>query len=141
MAGTDLLSITNSMLTVSAIIFGIMGAWIALIKADTEKKLEELISRNKPTRQLMRKVENLNSVITTSCLILLTCLLYVFMYHALKEAIFIAEYKEILKGIAFSSLVALGLRQANLILRIVWYGAGHVLDLYELQDRLQQEHY
>lgn len=139
--GSDQASIGASMTTVSAIIFGIMGAWLSLMKLDAEKELEEKIPKWEGTGHIVKKIEDLSGIITVSCMILFFCIAQIFLYHALSKINFFIQYASVLKGISFSILVFLGLIQIKLIVKILLYGADQFLDILKLKDKLEDKHY
>ncbi|ADZ92902.1 hypothetical protein [Marinomonas mediterranea] len=135
----DLISISNSMITISAIIFGIMGAWLSLVKVEYREQIKEKVPKRENVQDILNKAENLSGIITTSCVILFICIIYNFAYYVFSNYAFFQSIKSELKGLSLSVLVFLGGIQIRLLIAIMWSGVDHVLDLYSLKDQLEDE--
>jgi len=138
--GADQVSIASSMITVSAILFGVIGAWLALMKIDAEEQMRELAKNRQDMGPVIMRMGSLSDVITTSCVVLFACLVQVFAYHAFSKIDFMHQYASYLKGGSFSVLILLGLIQIKLILRILWIGLDNFVDLVKLERSLLEKH-
>ncbi|EKO3910149.1 hypothetical protein GTU35_003230 [Vibrio fluvialis] len=67
--------------TVSAIIFGVIGAWLALVKVEIEANIDNA-SKTKDVLRTVSRARSLIEPLTISCLVLLGALLFNYIYFA-----------------------------------------------------------
>lgn len=137
--GTDQVSIAGSMITISSILFGVIGAWLALMKIDAETQMRKLAKERESMSPVIERMGSLSDVITASSVVLFVCLAQVFAYYALSKISFVQPYAPYLKGGSFSVLVFLGLIQVKLILQILWIGLENFVDISKLERELLEE--
>jgi len=103
----------------SAIIFGVMGAWIAILHQDSLKKLFSRSGGNIP-KEDRETINLLLSPILISTLILAIVLVAPLMISIGKTIPSLAVFKNIFRGISFSVLSALTLLQLwTLVLTLI----------------------
>jgi len=103
----------------SAIIFGVMGAWLAILHPDSLKKIFRSDGGKLPDQE-KNTIMLLLSPIMISTAIIATALVIFPLVELAKTVDFLTSYKGILRGAAFSLLSALTLLQLwALILTLV----------------------
>lgn len=103
----------------SAIIFGVMGAWLAILHPDSLKKIFGGHSKNLPEQEKNTIMLLLSPVIISTTIIAVVLVLLPMMEFA-KTVKFLVSYKEILRGASFSILSVLTILQLwALILTLV----------------------
>jgi hypothetical protein len=132
-------SLFNSIITISAIIFGVLGAWVGLLKKEIENSnLDQTIDREE--RQI--QVERLSSLIqplTLSCLMICICIIYNFLSATLPHIPFYVEYADILKLAALFVFGTVSYLQVASILRLAITGIDTLIDMQQLSDKVSEE--
>ena len=138
--GDNQISIAASMITISAIIFGVIGAWLALMKLDAESEMKRLAAQRLSMEPVIKRMQGLSQVIVSSSIILFVCLGQLFMYHITSSIDLLREYAFCLKGVSFSILVFMALLQAKLIFKVLWLGMDNFVSIIELKKELIKKH-
>ena len=81
--GVYQLEIYKTLLTVSSIVFAVMGAWLSLLKVEIIQGVG-LAKTDEDAESNIEKARSLVSPMSSSVVIIALCLLFVFSYYTLK---------------------------------------------------------
>lgn len=103
------LSLYDSLKNISAIIFGIIGAWIAVVYPEALQNLLDFSSHDRSVSQTFSK---LLIVMSVSSLVLISSLMLEFVIPIARQVAFFVSYQNIFRGISYSFLAISTLVQA-----------------------------
>lgn len=126
--GNAQLEIYKMLVTVSAIIFGVMGAWLSLLKVEIVSGIESA-SCNEEGSYYVNKARGLIRPMTSSAIILLFGLFYVFMYYSVSKIDFVQAHAGFFRRVSFSVLVALSCWQVYSIIAVMASSADFLLNI------------
>lgn len=121
-------------LNVSAIIFGVMGAWVALLKNNIDIQIK-LPSLSRVQRQ--QEVEKLSIMIwpmTASGLMVIACISFGYFSAISPEIDFLIKHKDTLKIISLFVFSVIAYIQIASLLRLVITGIQLLLDTQKTAD-------
>ena len=137
-----MLSLVDKLISVSSIIFAIMGVWFSVSKVEIEQKVKEASSRGDGTNadKAIERARFLVIPMTTSALALLVSLVFYLFYYLLPFFTLNAETISAIKWISLTSIIFGYLAIAINTVPVFLSGGIFLLDLlnlrsYELKKR------
>lgn len=128
--------IVNFLLTVSAIIFGVMGAWLSIIKVEIQNGLKNAAS-NEQAEEYMTRARGLIEPISISSIVLMGTIVFTFAYHIFLSIGVSASVIPWLKSISFS-LIGLGAYGLIYSIGIVIYQGAAFLVQLSIENQSQR---
>lgn len=122
------LEIYKMVITISAIIFGVMGAWLSLIKVEVITGIENS-KTDSESDFYIRKLRSIVSPMTSSAIILIASLLFVFLYYILKDLPHNPDIAICLKKFSFTTLTILCYWQIYSLIVVLVSGVNFVIDI------------
>lgn len=132
------LEIYKIVITLAAIIFGIMGAWLSLIKVEIINGIENS-KTNEESDMYIGKVRDLISPMTSSAIILIASLIYVFSYYFLRSFSIDTDTIFIFRKLSFTLLTGLCIWQLYALTSVLVSGVVFVLDISRLNADLSAD--
>jgi hypothetical protein len=120
------LKIYEVVLTLSSIVFAVMGAWLSLLKVEIEN---DVLNPDKESDVAIKKARGLVLPMANSAIIMVITLCYVFLYYAFKDAVFLMPYFSLIKSVSFTVLAMVVLFEFITLLNLVFSGVDFLLDL------------
>lgn len=115
---TDQLAVLNLLVTISSIVFGLMGVWLAVIYADSLKKIFDSELKAIEKKDSVKNFRYLSKPMIVSAFNISYALLFSFLHPLLKHLQFLADYNFLLRLSSFSILCILMLAQIWTIIYI-----------------------
>lgn len=122
------------MVTIAGIIFGVMGAWIALIKVEAESGIKTAKNKEESKKYKDRVSELVNPIAFSSFMILSTILFFL-CYYIMKNITFFHEYKILLRTISFVFITGISYFQIFSVIRVLISGIEFSLHIDELHRK------
>ncbi len=122
------MEIYKALITVSAIIFGIMGAWLSLLKVEIISGIESAKS-DEEALKYTNKARNLVSPMTASAIVLVSSLVFVFAYYLLINFSLSVSAVSILRAASFLILSLLAFWQIASLLTVMFSGIDFIIDI------------
>lgn len=102
----------DCLLTISSIVFGVMGAWIAIVYP---QGLQEILARREPDKHVYASAKRTFVPMKISTAIVTLVLLFELLYPVLKSINWLREYRPEYRAMSFVILVTLVLLQIGSI--------------------------
>ncbi|MFT6918123.1 MAG: hypothetical protein ACJA2G_000735 [Cognaticolwellia sp.] len=99
--------IIGLLLTLSAIIFGVMGAWLSITKIEIQQGIDNARS-NTEADNLMKRARGLIEPLTTASLVLIFSIIFIFIQPILVSMNLAVEVKDFLRPFSFAILSVMG---------------------------------
>lgn len=131
---SDQLVLVDSLKTVAAVIFGVIGAWIALIYPQA---LEELLTRNSTGRsQTPATVAQLLKALIYVTAVLLLIIPFEFFYIVLRNQSWALTWRNGFRGIAFSVVAFMALVEVRALILTLQPTEGLRAEIKRLRNRV-----
>jgi uncharacterized membrane protein len=128
------LEIFKNLITIAAIIFAVMGAWLSLVKHDIATGIESAENDN-ISQEYVDKARTLVTPMTASAVILLLSCIYMFTYYAFNEMSFAKNGNPFLvNSITFSLSATLTYYQITSVFSALFSGAKFLIDISNLNQ-------
>jgi hypothetical protein len=134
-SGGSQLEIYKALLTVSAIVFAVMGAWLSLLKVEIVQGIKNATSDDEATENV-NKARSLIEPMTSSVMIIASCMIYIFLYYSMSELQFIVEHKEIIRQLSFVAVASLTFWQMLSLLKVMFSGVDFLIDISRISKDL-----
>ncbi|MFG0315736.1 MAG: hypothetical protein ACF8XB_00580 [Planctomycetota bacterium JB042] len=133
------LPLYESLRTTSSIIFGVLGAWIAIVHPEALRELLQL--QGKPTGATRpAQVRLILRAMQVVAVILLSVLAYGPIAEVLRTFDWLARHPSIPRAVSFSILCALTIAQVWTIFAAAYFPEQTNDDLKAMEDRTESEH-
>ena len=126
-------SLYEALRTTAAIIFGVMGAWIAIVYPNSLTKIFDKNYDNKSAE--IQKIKRLLFPLTVSTSILAIVLLLGLLAPIIRQIDFFAKHAEIVRGMSFSTLGILTLVQLWTLIVSLAPGESLLFELAQEDDK------
>lgn len=126
----------NSLISISAIIFGVLGAWIALLKNDAEVRILDIRNTREKRQVRVDQIKSLVNPMMIACLMICICIIYNVFSSIVPKFSFYLEYSYLFKFLALSLFGILSYLQVASLLRIIITGVDSVIGLQQLADEV-----
>ena len=126
--GVYQLEIYKTLLTVSSIVFAVMGAWLSLLKVEIIQGVG-LAKTDEDAESNIEKARSLVSPMSSSVVIIALCLLFVFSYYTLKEVSVIHQHIIEVRRTSFVILSLITLWQMVSLLKVMFAGVDFLIDV------------
>lgn len=133
------LPVLNLLVTISSIVFGLMGVWLAVIYADSLKMIFDSELKAIEKKDSIKNFRYLSKPMIVSAIIISYVLLFNFLYPLLNYVQFLNEYYFIIRLSSFSILCVLMLAQIWTIIYI-FAPAENIKNKAEHHIRKQNRH-
>jgi len=133
--GGDQLEIYKTLLTVSSIVFAIMGAWLSLLKIEIVQGVRQA-SSDSEGESYVDKARSLVGPMSSSAIIIALCLLFVFLYYSLNQAPFVVENVVHLRRLSFVILSWITCWQMVSLIRVMFSGVDFLIDVSRMNKEL-----
>lgn len=124
----------NSVITIAALIFGVLGAWVGLLKNQIESAVKDKSITRQQREGHVARMNSLIKPLSVACIIVCMCILYNYMASVIPYIDYFQQYKLVLKFIAVFTFGVISYFQVIGILRIAVTGVDTLLDLKRLAD-------
>ena len=104
---SDQLSLYDKIRNTSAIVFGVMGAWIAVVYPESLQDILSIKTRYSSKYTLSKILASMR----ISSIVLITIIVIDFLNPIIKQIIFLHKYKEVFRGLSYCLLCLLFLFQ------------------------------
>lgn len=125
----------ESLRTTASIIFGVMGAWIAIIYPTVLTKIFDKKYAHK--KEELKKISRLLSPLLISTLIVVTILIIGIVTPIFKQIMFFQQHVEISRGLSFCMLGILTMTQIWTLLASLAPGENLLFELTKEEDKSQ----
>ncbi len=122
------LEIYKILLTVASIIFAIMGAWLSLLKVEITQGIQNAKS-NEDGNYYVSKARKIINPMSSSALVIIFSLIYVFIYYSITDIPTIHCYAENLRIGSFFCLTLLTLWQLLSLITVMFSGVEFLLNI------------
>ncbi|EHK8977856.1 hypothetical protein KCU42_004035 [Vibrio vulnificus] len=134
----------NMLITVSAIVFGVMGAWLSLMKIELQVGIERATTIDDANAHMTRG-RSLIYPITISSLILIGSVLFSLSFYILPSLALTHEAILVIKKFSFSMICAGAYGVIYTLCIVIFQGADFLIQLSEenqnTRSRLQRNHH
>ena len=130
--------IISFLVTLSAIIFGVMGAWLSITKIELQQGLEGAKS-NDLANSYMKRARGMIEPITIASLVLILSTAFIFIEPILSTADISLTIKWWLKSVSFSLVCVMGYSIIYCLGCIIFQGAEFLLQLSEINQELRSD--
>ncbi|USP10391.1 hypothetical protein L1S45_01840 [Aeromonas dhakensis] len=120
-AGKTQKEIVGFLVTVSSIIFGVMGAWLSITKVELQNGIDTATT-NEVANIYMARARAMIEPITLSSLVIITSIIFMFSYPIISALCIALSFSFSLVSIMTSILI-------YCLVVIIFYGASFLLDL------------
>lgn len=127
-AGNTQKDIVGFLVTVSSIIFGVMGAWLSITKVELQNGIDTATT-NEAANEYMARARAMIEPITLSSLVLIISIIFMFIYPILSSLTVEEETKRTALSISFSLISIMTSTLIYCLVVIIFYGASFLLDL------------
>lgn len=134
-SGSSQLEIYKTLLSVAAIIFGVMGAWLSLYRADIISGIKSA-QEYEEAREYVNLARKFTSPMTASAILIVMCLFYVFAYYSVSDTTFVQNYVEGFRIASFTLLCTLTAWQIYSLLLVMLSGSTFVIQVSRESKRL-----
>lgn len=128
--------IIGFLLTLSAIIFGVMGAWLSITKIEIQQGIDNARS-NTEADNLMKRARGLIEPLTTASLVLIFSIIFIFIQPILVSMNLEVEVKDFLRPFSFAILSVMGYSMMYCLGCIIVQGAEFLLALSHQNQELR----
>ncbi len=128
--------IVGFLVTLSAIIFGVMGAWLSITKIEIQQGIDNAIS-NAEADNLMKRARGLIEPLTTASLVLTFSIIFIFIQPVLVSMNLAVEVKDFLRPFSFAIISVLGYSLVYCLGCIIVQGAEFLLALSHKNQELR----
>lgn len=137
-AGTYQLEIYKILLTVSSVVFAVMGAWLSLLKVEIVNGVDSART-NEEGKEYVEKARRLVSPMTSSAIIISLCLAFVFFYYSFRGSLVVGQNSDVLRRISFSILSGMALWQMGALMKVLFSGVDFLIDVSRRNRRRSWE--
>ena len=130
--------IISFLVTISAIIFGVMGAWLSITKIELQQGIESAQSNN-TADNFMARARGLIKPITIASFVLIFSILFIFIQPILLSIELKIDTKYYLKSISFATISLMGYSVVYCLGCIIFQGAEFLLKLSTRNQELRAE--
>lgn len=127
-AGKTQKEIVGFLVTVSSIIFGVMGAWLSITKVELQNGIDTATT-NEVANIYMARARAMIEPITLSSLVLIISILFMFSYPIFSALNLEEETKKLALAFSFSLISIMTSTLIYCLVAIIFYGASFLLDL------------
>ncbi|HAT6345180.1 TPA: hypothetical protein JAJ28_002935 [Aeromonas hydrophila] len=127
-AGKTQKEIVGFLVTVSSIIFGVMGAWLSITKVELQNGIDTATT-NEVANIYMARARAMIEPITLSSLVLITSIIFMFSYPIISALCIDEEIKKLALSFSFSLVSIMTSTLIYCLVVIIFYGASFLLDL------------
>jgi hypothetical protein len=124
------------LITLSAIIFGVIGAWLSITKIEIQQGILNATS-NIVASELMERARGLIKPLTIASLVLIFAILFVFIQPILESINLPVDKKDFLRPLSFAIISLMGYSLMYCLICIIMQSAGFLLDLSHLNQSLR----
>ncbi|WP_125609174.1 hypothetical protein [Aeromonas salmonicida] len=120
--------IVGFLVTVSSIIFGVMGAWLSITKVELQNGIDTATT-NEVANIYMARARAMIEPITLSSLVLIISIIFMFSYPIFSALNLEEETKKLVLSFSFSLISVMTSTLIYCLVVIIFYGASFLLDL------------
>ncbi|WP_157830721.1 hypothetical protein [Aeromonas sobria] len=129
-AGKTQKEIVGFLVTVSSIIFGVMGAWLSITKVELQNGIDTATTNEMANIYMARaRARAMIEPITLSSLVLIISILFMFSYPIFSALNLEEETKKLALAFSFSLISIMTSTLIYCLVAIIFYGASFLLDL------------
>jgi hypothetical protein len=128
MKGSYQMEIYKILVTVSGIVFGVMGAWLSILKIEIEQGVKKSVSDIEGDGYV-KQARSLIQPMTLSAIIIILSVLYTFSYYSLKDVEEFQNYSVFLRRFSFFVLCVLSFIQIKSIFYLLFSGLDFLITL------------
>ncbi|ELV8657110.1 hypothetical protein QNE43_003816 [Vibrio vulnificus] len=136
--------IVSFLLTISAIIFGVIGVWLSILKVELQHGIANAAS-NEQANEYMTRARGLIEPITSSSAVLLGALFFLLFYYILPSYELSDECINLLKQVSFGFVMLGAYLIIYSVILIIYFGADFLLGLSDENQKArakrQRTHY
>jgi len=133
-SGSQQLELYKHLVSISAIIFGVMGAWLSLLKIELMEGIKNA-SRDEDGDSHVDKAKTLIQPMTASVLIIIVSVLYFFIYTVSTKFNFSVDQVYWSRTISFTLLAFLTMWQLLALLQVMLTGVSFLINLIRENNR------
>ncbi|WP_010323436.1 hypothetical protein [Marinobacterium stanieri] len=122
------LEIYKILITIASIIFAIMGAWLSIMKIEISNGVK-IASSNEEGDSYVEKARKLISPMSASAIIIMSALVFVFIYYSFKDTQSLYTYADWYRRLSFMFLSFLTFWQLSALFRVMFSGVDFLLDV------------
>ncbi|MCS0351025.1 MULTISPECIES: hypothetical protein [Vibrionaceae] len=120
--------IVGFLVTISAIIFGVMGAWLSITKVELQLGIDSA-ETNELANSYMERARGMIEPVTLTSIVLICSILFMFASPVLSAMEISYQIKMILKSISFSMISLMAFIIIYCLGIVIFQGAGFLLEL------------
>lgn len=128
--------IVGLLITLSAIIFGVLGAWLSITKIEIQQGIL-IASSNEVANEIMERARSLIKPLTIASIVLIFAILFIFIQPILESINLPIEKKNLLKPFSFAIISVMGYSLMYCLSCIILQSAEFLLDLSQLNQSLR----
>lgn len=139
--GSELPSVNHKdiivvLISISAIIFGVVGAWLSITKIEIQQGIVNA-EINDEADELMERARGLIKPLTISSLVLILTIMFIFIQPVIESIVLTIEYENFLKSLSFSIISVMGYSLMYCLGCIILQSAEFLLNLSQLNQSLR----
>ncbi len=130
------IEIYKTLLTIGAIVFAIMGAWLSILKIEISNGVKNA-ETNEEGDFYVKKARKLISPMSASALIIIGALIFIFTYYSFKDIQVLHNYTEWYRRASFLILSFLTTWQLSALFGVMFSGIEFLLEISRENKDLQ----
>ncbi len=129
----------NSVISIAAIIFGVLGAWVGLLKNQIETSIKDPTISRKERQSHVDRMSSLIKPLSLACLIVCICIIYNFMAGVVPYIEYYKNFSTEIKCTAIFIFGVVSYFQTISILNIAITGIDTYLEIKYLAEEVSEQ--